>query len=187
MDTKDRGMIKIAVGCGKRQYPGYIHIDGDTSFEHVVSDDVWLCEYDFDSVDTIYCCHLLNYFEFEEAVRLLQQWCDVLKVGGVLRLAVPDFEVISELYSSGKVRIEEISGPIMGNWQMGDEKISHKSIWDKRSLANALESVGFGLMKRYDWRDTDTASIDDHAQAYLPHMDKDNGALVSLNIEAIKK
>jgi len=29
-------------------------------------------------------------------------------------------------------------------------------------------------------------SIDDHSKAYFPHMDKENGKLLSLNIEAIK-
>jgi len=28
--------------------------------------------------------------------------------------------------------------------------------------------------------------MDDHSQAYLPHMDKENGILISLNIEATK-
>ena len=28
---------------------------------------------------------------------------------------------------------------------------------------------------------------DDYSQAYYPHMDKDNGILISLNVEAIKK
>ena len=41
-------------------------------------------------------------------------------------------------------------------------------------------------VKRYDWRDTEHAEFDDHSQAYLPHMDKENGTLISLNIEAVK-
>jgi hypothetical protein len=31
-----------------------------------------------------------------------------------------------------------------------------------------------------------TVEFDDHSQAYLPHMDKENGTLISLNIEAVK-
>ena len=41
-------------------------------------------------------------------------------------------------------------------------------------------------MKRYDLRDTEHADIDDCSQAYLPHMDKENGVLMSLNVEATK-
>ena len=49
-----------------------------------------------------------------------------------------------------------------------------------------LEAVGFERVARYDWRDTEHAEIDDYSQAYVPHMDKDNGTLVSLNVQAYK-
>ncbi|HAI38830.1 MAG TPA: methyltransferase, partial [Maribacter sp.] len=39
---------------------------------------------------------------------------------------------------------------------------------------------------KYDWRQTEHAKFDDHSQAYIPHMDKENGTLISLNIEAVK-
>jgi len=46
--------------------------------------------------------------------------------------------------------------------------------------------VGFRHIRRYDWRATDHAWLDDFSQAYLPHLDKERGTLVSLNVEAIK-
>ena len=49
-----------------------------------------------------------------------------------------------------------------------------------------LEDVGFENVRRYDWRETEHAEIDDYAQAYFPHMDKENGLLISLNIECSK-
>ena len=47
-------------------------------------------------------------------------------------------------------------------------------------------NVGFKDIKRYDWRETEHAEFDDHSQAYLPHMDKENGTLISLNVECTK-
>jgi hypothetical protein len=41
-------------------------------------------------------------------------------------------------------------------------------------------------VSKYDWRDTEHSELDDFSQSYLPHMDKDNGKLMSLNIEAVK-
>ena len=35
-------------------------------------------------------------------------------------------------------------------------------------------------IRLYDWRDTE------HSQAYIPHMDKENGIFVSLNVECEK-
>ena len=46
--------------------------------------------------------------------------------------------------------------------------------------------MGFKEVYRYDWRETEHSNIDDFSQAYIPHMDKENGELMSLNIEAIK-
>ena len=53
----------------------------------------------------------------------------------------------------------------------------------ERPLKEVLELNGFSNIKKYDWRKTEHASFDDHSQAYLPHMDKENGTLRSLNIE----
>ena len=38
-------------------------------------------------------------------------------------------------------------------------------------------------MQQWDWREVDHGKYDDHSQAYYPHMDKENGIAVSLNIE----
>lgn len=43
-----------------------------------------------------------------------------------------------------------------------------------------------GFMNTNNWRETEHSDVDDFSQAYLPHMDKENGILMSLNIEAIK-
>ena len=40
-------------------------------------------------------------------------------------------------------------------------------------------------VKKYNWKNTEHAQFDDHSQAYLPDMDKENGTLISLNIECI--
>lgn len=49
-----------------------------------------------------------------------------------------------------------------------------------------LETNGFENVHRYDWRQRIHKDYDDHSQAYFPHLDKENGILISLNVEAIK-
>jgi len=58
--------------------------------------------------------------------------------------------------------------------------------WDFDSLKYDLEQAGFSDVKIYDWRKTDHFFVDDYSQAYLPHMDKSSGQLMSLNVEAKK-
>ena len=41
-------------------------------------------------------------------------------------------------------------------------------------------------VKKYDWKETDHSEFDDHSQAYIQHMDKENGILISLNVECVK-
>jgi hypothetical protein len=50
-----------------------------------------------------------------------------------------------------------------------------------------LKSCGFFNIIKFDWRETEHSDFDDHSQAYIPHMDKTNGTLISLNIETLKK
>lgn len=64
--------------------------------------------------------------------------------------------------------------------------IYHKNVWNFTLLSEFLESNGFSDVRRYDWRQTIHKDYDDHSQAYYPHMDKENGILISLNVEATK-
>ena len=82
--------------------------------------------------------------------------------------------------------IETFLGPLYGKMSMGDETIYHKTVYDAKSLKELLLSVGMRNISLYDWRDTEHSVFDDHSQAYIPHMDKDNGTLISLNVEAVK-
>ncbi|MEQ8923929.1 MAG: hypothetical protein RIE60_24290, partial [Roseovarius sp.] len=67
-----------------------------------------------------------------------------------------------------------------------DQYDFHGMIFDEAALSEALKEVGFSETRLWDWRETEHSHMDDYSQAYLPHMDKENGVLVSLNIEAVK-
>jgi len=53
-------------------------------------------------------------------------------------------------------------------------------------LEHFLRRGGFAEARRRDWRRTEHAEVDDYSQAYLPHLDRENGQLMSLNLEAVK-
>ncbi len=188
-------MKKIAIGCGKRNYGhDWIHVDQDDTFLHVVHLNPYLSEFGDESVDLIYACHLIAYWDKDGVMPLLKAWYDRLKKGGILRIATPDFEEIAHLYvGSGiydhiHVKLDDILGPLYGKWPDGNGRtIYHKTVWDFSSLQVALSKIGFKDIRLYDWQDTEHAHIDDHSQAYLnPKGDKENGTLISLNIECTK-
>jgi predicted SAM-dependent methyltransferase len=182
-----RKKMKLHLGCGKRDFgSNWIHIDcGD--FPHVASHDITQLPFDDYSCSVVYASHVIEYFDRDEVVPILKEWHRVLKPGGILRLAVPDFNVMVDLYLRSTMPIEKLLGPLYGKIQPpGCGAIYHKTAYDFQSLRTLLESVGFKSVQRYGWSETEHGHIDDHSQAYIPHMDKDNGILISLNVEGIK-
>ena len=81
------------------------------------------------NIDLIYASHLIEYFDLDEVKELLNYWLLKLKKGGILRLAVPNFRAIAELYLSG-IALEKFIGPLYGKMQMGNEIIYHKNTYD---------------------------------------------------------
>lgn len=85
-------MVKINMMCGKRDFgPDWFHVDGQ-DFPHIQSNDIYLSAWPDKSVDLIYCSHGIAYFDQMEIVPLLHAWKRVLKPGGVLMLATPDWD-----------------------------------------------------------------------------------------------
>lgn len=177
--------IKLALGCGRRNYgKDWIHID-KANFDHIVGSDVFCKDYPIKSVDVIYACHLIAYFTLPEFKELLKSWERVLKSGGILRIATPDLRRIAVMLTDPfqNYELETFTGPIYGNWVMDGQMISHKNGYDFWSLKRVLEEAGFTGVVPYDWKKTEHAHVDDHSMAYIPHMAKDTGTLISLNVE----
>ena len=179
---------KLHLGCGWRDFGSdWIHIDNG-GYKHLdyKSDITSIPMIADDSIDVIYLSHVIAYFDRSEVVDVIKEWWRVLKVGGTLRIATPDFGTLSQLYKDGVLELDGIVGPLYGKMGMGGDTIYHRTTYDFDSLKNVLNECGFGYVKLYDWRDTDHSEHDDHSQAYIPHMDKENGELISLNVECIK-
>jgi len=177
--------MKLHLGCGKRFIPGYVHIDA-IEFPHVdhVSAVDKLDFFGNCSAHVIYACHVLEHFKRSQVKNVLTEWHRILAYGGILRLAVPDFEALCELYLRTK-SIENVIGPIFGRQDYLYN--FHYNVFDYHSLSCLLASCGFDNIQRYDWRLTDHATIDDYSQSYFPHLCKDDGLLLSLNVEAVKR
>ena len=179
--------MKLNLGCGKRNFgEDWIHIDG-SKYAHIYSHDIVDLPFDNDSVDLIYVSHVFEYFDREESINVLQKWKRCLKTNGILRLAVPNFEQYSKSYNEKKITLGQCLGPLYGKWEMTEtETIYHKTTYDFESLKQVLEDAGFKNIKLWDWRLTEHSCLDDYSQSYIPHMDKTNGTLMSLNIECNK-
>ena len=135
--------MKLHLGCGNKNFgKGWIHIDGG-DFPHLDSHDI--TKLDFNNVEVIYACHVLEYFNKEDALNVLKEWFRVLKPGGVLRVSVPDFEALIRVYKLSPYRLEHVLGPLFGEIKMGNEWIYHRTVYDTFCLLNILYEAGFSL------------------------------------------
>lgn len=139
--------------------------------------------------DLIYCSHAFEYFDRQRALEALREWRRVLKIDGILRLAVPDFEALVRVYQESR-DLSQILGPLFGRMTVQTERgarvLYHRTAYDYESLEKLCRAAGFRAVARYDWRRTIHRDFDDFSQAYIPLADKDNGLLISLNVEAVK-
>ena len=184
MSIQNNKEIKLHLGCGEKFIPGFVHVDARKlpHVDYVGSADN-LPMFEDNSVDLIYACHLLEHFKRHETEAVLKEWYRVIKPGGILRLAVPDFEKLVEVYLKTK-DLKLIFGPLVGRQDYPEN--THYVAFDEKTLSEILSRVGFHNIHRYDWRKTEHKDYDDFSQAYIPHMDKEKGTLISLNMEAEK-
>lgn len=177
-------MKKLHLGCGKRIIEEWINVDIFSDNPSVYKDDVSKLTTIADaSIDIIYASHVLEHFGRYETDEVLKVWYNKLKVNGVLRIAVPDFEAVCKRYVSHG-NIQELLGFLNGGQR--NQYDYHKVNFDFAKLETHLKNVGFRNVRRYDWSLTEHSNVDDYSQSYLPHMDKENGTLMSLNVEATK-
>jgi predicted SAM-dependent methyltransferase len=93
--------MKLHLGSGKIKLDGYINVDIEPSHEPDVIGD--MLQMDFKDVDVIYLCHSYEHLRFpDDAVKALELFYKWLKVGGILRLAVPDLELAARIVMTTK-------------------------------------------------------------------------------------
>lgn len=175
-------MEKLNIGCGNKIMPGFVNLD---ILELPGVDCVSPADslpFEKDRFDYVYACHILEHFSRHKIDSVLEEWVRVLKPGGMIRIAVPDFEAATNWYRGNN--IGEILGLVCGGQR--DEFDYHKVVFDERKLRWHMEMAGLNKVQRYDWRTTEHGDQDDFSQAYLPHMNKSTGTLMSLNMQGIK-
>jgi predicted SAM-dependent methyltransferase len=176
--------VKLHLGCGDKIIPGFVNVDiRPLEGVDLVSDIGTLPEIEDNTVDLIYISHVLEHLDRYTVLKAMKRWHILLRQGGTLRIAVPDFSQIAKLYVEG-VDLQHFIGLLYGgqNYQYN----FHHYIWDYKNMETDLQQAGFKDIHRYDWRETEHHNIDDYSQSYYPHMDKENGVLLSLNVEAKK-
>ncbi len=156
-DTVDA--LRLNIGAGDVELPGFTPIDRNRGQE------AYPLPYADGSVEEIYASHILEHFPAGNVENVLKEWARVLKPGGRMRVAVPDFAYIAKAYIAGADL--PIGGYVMGG--QIDANDFHQSLFDEAGLRWQMEKAGLVGIQKWGGSVGDCAS--------LP---------VSLNLEGLK-
>lgn len=141
--------VKLNLGAGRTEIDGFEPRDG-------AKGDVIFPLPDADgSVDEIRASHVLEHFPHGQVAQVLADWVRALKPGGVLRVAVPDLQVIAQAYLDGQN--VNVQGYLMGG--QTDERDYHKCAFDREMLIEALQAVGLIGIRAWKSEITDAAAL----------------------------
>lgn len=133
-------MKLVNLGCGQKYHKDWINIDfvsnsGDV-IQHNLLDGIPIND---NEVDLVYHSHVLEHFSKEQSVYFIKECYRILKVNGIIRIAVPDLETIVKEY--------------LNNLQLameGDVEAKHNYEWIKLELFDQMvRNESGGDMKNY--------------------------------------
>lgn len=174
---------KLHIGAGRVYLPGFINVDIFDTHHADLYCDLTALPWEKATFNLIYASHVLEHVHRRQVTSTLYAWGQMLKPGGILRLAVPDFGAVTERYRETR-NLTELLGLLYGG--QNHPKNNHFIVFDHETLREHLLKAGFKKVRPWDWQKTEHTEFDDYSQCFLPHMDKDNGTLMSLNVEAVK-
>jgi predicted SAM-dependent methyltransferase len=177
------GKVYLHLGSGGIDHPSFINVDAlpapHIHYVRPIDDLSFLAN---SSVDLIYACHCLEHFSHLQIEQVLAEWRRVLKSGGVLRLSVPDFDLLLNIYKESGNDLNSIVEVLMGKQ---DYKYNfHLTAFTKQSLSDLLFKVGFD--QTLEWRpgSSELTSLPDFSNYKLQVSGR--AFPIRLNLEAIK-
>ncbi len=141
------GPLRLNLGCGGYPMEGFVNIDsnGDVHPDLVV--DAMDLPYYPNSVDEIYCGHLLEHLTWEEGQRALKHWLSILKPGSEIRIVVPDFDVLAKRYFEQPTpdEMKRLNDIYMFSYI---QESHHRYFYSAGLLKQAMEIAGFKKVER---------------------------------------
>ncbi len=147
--------MRLHLGCGEVHLDGYLNIDYPPASHTVQTKsaadeyhNILELSYPANSIDEIRLHHVFEHFQRATALGLLAGWWSWLKVGGLLRIEVPDFDrtarAVLNPFSSDKARfvgLRHIFGSQEASWAF------HMEGWSAKRLSRVLTHFGYDIQK----------------------------------------
>jgi predicted SAM-dependent methyltransferase len=177
--------LKIYYGCGTTRQPGYINVDvRNTNATDIAIGLPELAACLKGCCNEVYMSHVLEHFGSpgkamrrgkNDVLGAILAVKKMLKDAGTIRIAVPNFRILCQMYLNGEVPLyPKILGRISGEQEYPENL--HRCVFDDEFLEYCLTYCGFEDIQRWDPRkenfNTDSS------------FDQINGVDTSLNLKA---
>ncbi len=105
---------KLNIGSGRDMKADFINVDHRAIEGVDLVADLHDLPFEAGTIEEIYASHVVEHFTERDAKKILSYWFTLLKKGGVIRIVVPNIDVMARQYAEGKVTWEELHGVILG-------------------------------------------------------------------------
>jgi predicted SAM-dependent methyltransferase len=141
--------MKLNIGAGTTHIEGFVPVDIKAGT------DAAKLPYTDASASVIRASHVLEHFPHGQVLDVLKEWVRVLEPGGILKIAVPNFFIISQAYAAGEQI--NIQGYVMGGQTDADD--FHKCIFDAEALTEVMQQAGLVNIEPWASEIQDCASM----------------------------
>ena len=133
--------MKLNLGCGSKKIEGFIGVDIKNA--DVVA-DIRHLPFPDESVDEIMAVHVVEHFYVREILKVLRNWYEVLKPGGLMVLELPCLDKVLKHFAAGSPENMTL-WPLYGdpNTHKDGEPALHKWCWSTEQFRQLLKAVGF--------------------------------------------
>ena len=177
--------LKIYYGCGTTRQPGYINVDvRNTNATDIVAGLWELGACLKGCCSEVYMSHVLEHFGSpgkamrkgkNDVLGAILSVKKMLRDSGTIRIAVPDFKILCQMYINGEVPLyPKLLGRISGEQEYPENL--HRCVFDDEFLEYCLTYCGFKDIQHWDPTEEDF-NIDSS-------FDQINGVDTSLNLKA---
>ena len=200
-------MVKLNLGCGLQCPEGWVNIDSSLGVRlskrpilkkllyAILPTSIGLPNIDWpkntkwmeltkpfefqdNSVDYIYSSHTFEHLTYQETSFVLKESLRVLKLGGVIRIIVPDFEILIQNYLDARknapetaaLKFHEYSGffeiPYPNSFKelikfYFKRKNNHAFLYDRQALTRQFKDAGFAEIKEMKYAESRIPNIEE--------------------------
>ncbi len=177
------GEMRLHLGCGDIDQPGFINIDvRPRKHVHRVQGIDDLRAFANGSVAMIYSSHCLEHVPRRQVPQVLKEWHRVLRPGGLLRVSVPDFELLVQTYLDSGHDMQSVQQPLMGDQDYAFN--FHFCAFNAAELGRLMREAGFRSPRPWQHGCDAYGSLPDWSGRSMTY--KGKAYPVSLNLEAHK-